>query len=288
MPGFFGFFDYTKPGKGIEKDDPEKHPFFLFFELLWRKLGRLILLNVIFFIILIPIVTAVYVQIYGDAFEAQLQQDSNASLLPIFLYEVWISLPAVAQYILLGVSAVLYGPASCATAYMLRNFTQQRHAWNSDFWDKLKENFKQGLALGLLDILLFGLFAFNLSITAGLGGGLMTVARVVSMALMFIYLMMRNYTYLMAVTFELRLSQLLKNAWIFAVMGLWRNILTLVINGGLILLTVAIHPIAELLVMPLILFSLTGFVSVFMCFPVLKKHMLDKQAQPQAADPSEA
>jgi hypothetical protein len=29
MAGFFGFFDYTKPGPGIDKDEPQKAAIFV-------------------------------------------------------------------------------------------------------------------------------------------------------------------------------------------------------------------------------------------------------------------
>ncbi len=57
MAGFFGFFDFTKPGPGVPKDTPPKKRFFLFFDLYFRKFWKLINLNVLFFISCIPIIT---------------------------------------------------------------------------------------------------------------------------------------------------------------------------------------------------------------------------------------
>ena len=53
-----GPFDFTKEGKGVSKNQTkEKRRFFLFFELYFRKLSKMILFNVVYFFICIPIIT---------------------------------------------------------------------------------------------------------------------------------------------------------------------------------------------------------------------------------------
>lgn len=54
---FFGFFNYSKPGPGVDKNAPKKKRFFLFFELYFRKFWKLIQLNLLFLVCCIPIVT---------------------------------------------------------------------------------------------------------------------------------------------------------------------------------------------------------------------------------------
>lgn len=57
MAGFFGLFDYSKPGKGVRKDEPQKPRFFHFWELFFRKFWKLIQLNLLFVLFCIPVVT---------------------------------------------------------------------------------------------------------------------------------------------------------------------------------------------------------------------------------------
>ena len=57
MAGFFGLFDYSKPGKGVDKNGPQKKRFFHFFELYFRKFWKLITLNMLYVLFCIPIVT---------------------------------------------------------------------------------------------------------------------------------------------------------------------------------------------------------------------------------------
>ena len=57
MAGIFGFFDYTKPGKGVEKDEPPKPRFLLFWELFFRKFWKLVQLNLLYIAFCLPVVT---------------------------------------------------------------------------------------------------------------------------------------------------------------------------------------------------------------------------------------
>lgn len=57
MAGFFGLFNYAKPGKGVDKDAPKKKRFFVFFELYFRKFTKLVQLNLLFVLCCIPVVT---------------------------------------------------------------------------------------------------------------------------------------------------------------------------------------------------------------------------------------
>ncbi len=57
MAGFFGFLDFTKEGPGIKKDAPKKKEFFVFFETFFRNFWRFILINVVYAILSLPIIT---------------------------------------------------------------------------------------------------------------------------------------------------------------------------------------------------------------------------------------
>ena len=52
--GLFSNKSYYKPGKGVEKDAPQKNAFFHFFELYGRKFWRFIEVNFIYLLVLLP------------------------------------------------------------------------------------------------------------------------------------------------------------------------------------------------------------------------------------------
>ncbi len=57
MAGFFGLFDYDKEGPGIAKDAPKKKTFVVFFETFFRNFWKFISINVVYWILSIPIIT---------------------------------------------------------------------------------------------------------------------------------------------------------------------------------------------------------------------------------------
>lgn len=57
MAGFLGFGNYEKEGPGVSKNAPQKHRFFVFFEIYFRKFWQLVTLNLIYVLFCIPIVT---------------------------------------------------------------------------------------------------------------------------------------------------------------------------------------------------------------------------------------
>ena len=134
--------------------------------------------------------------------------------------------------------------------------------------------------LGIVDLVILTALMFNLVFVQGEGmPESLTLLRYVSAALIPIYLFMRNYIFVMCVTFRLTVPQILKNALFLSFIGLWRNILALAINAALIFALFFFGSMVELIAVPLVLFSVTGFVSMFVCFPVIKKHLLTSHDQ---------
>lgn len=108
MAGFFGLFDYSKPGKGVRKDEPQKPRFLYFWELYFRKFWKLCQLNLLYVLFCLPVVTI------GPAtagFVYVLRNMSNEQ--PIFLFsDFWDSFKAnwkqsLAYSILMAVCAVV-------------------------------------------------------------------------------------------------------------------------------------------------------------------------------------
>lgn len=56
MAGLFGFMDFTKPGPGVDKNGMQKKPFFLFWEIYFRKFWRLAVANLLFLLCCIPVI----------------------------------------------------------------------------------------------------------------------------------------------------------------------------------------------------------------------------------------
>ena len=281
MAGIFGFFDFTKPGKGVDPDEPEKRAFFRYFELLWRKLSRLIIVNMMYFICVLPLVMAFHMLFFDPVLNfavVSAGEDVFEGSVIVGLFSFLLYLPPWLLVLIFALSALIQGPATCGLTYILRNYVRSEHAWYSDFWQRARSNFKQGVFLGVLDMAMFITGFYNISLLVT-GSEAPTVLTLIAMLVFFIYLAMRNTLYLMAVTVELSNFQLLKNAQIFALAGLPRHLLTGVIGTLFVYFALLVNGFIEIIFLPLIGFSLMGFTSVFICYPLIDKHLIKPQTE---------
>jgi hypothetical protein len=144
MAGFFGLFDYTKPGKGVDPDEPQKHPFFHFWELYWRKFSKFIVLNMIYFLILSPIILYLYTSFYSMVVTAlNIDASEVATILFQIMMSVAVSIPNWLAYALLALSVLPKGRHGGLT-YMLRNYAREELRGCPTFFARAKANFKQG------------------------------------------------------------------------------------------------------------------------------------------------
>jgi len=256
----------TKIGPGVDKNTPEKKRFFLFFELYFRKFGKMIITSLLYSLFLVP---SVLIGFFGYFF---------ATAAPFNMVG-----PA------LGIA--LMGPATCGVTYLLRQMSLERPVfiWH-DFWSTLKKNFKQSILFSLLDSFLIFLIAVSLQFsTAVMGEGVFQyIILVFYCALAVFFLMMHYYVYLLMITLDLRITQILKNAAILAVAGLRTNLITtfflfLLIGVPIMFIPDVYLTLIAVVFVPLFLASFIGFIIVFNSFPHIKRLLIDPyyEAHPQ-------
>ena len=103
-----------------------------------------------------------------------------------------------------------------------------------------------------------------------------------SLALVIIYVFMRFYLYLMLITFDLPIRKLLKNALIFSMLGLKRNVMALLgillvagINFLLIFPSLSIGFTLTLILPFFYLPALAGFMATYAAYPNIQRYMID-------------
>ncbi len=280
MSLFFNSKKFYKPGPGVEKDEPQKIAPVRFFELLGRKFWKYVELNLVYFLILLPIILYIYTFIYQNSYfalEAAGVQIGDIYTLILHLAMLYFEyVPVFIQIILLIASIICYGPAKVGMTYVLRNFTNERHAWLSDMLDKAKENFRQGLFFGILDIIVFLVVFYNLAYAEG--EGLLRIAKYLSILFFVFYGFMRRYIYQMIVTVNLSVFDIFKNAWLLAFIGIFRNVGVSIVNGliwvGTIILIVTFSML-EIPILACLIYSFTSFLGVFATYPLIKKYLVD-------------
>jgi len=279
MP-LFGY-NYTKPGKGVDPNAPKKNAFLLFWELLGRKFFKYVLLNILYFLIISPIVIYVYAVFYGWlASLGSIEQGTVISFLIDIFGTVVSIVPSVLHLPLLIISLLLYGPFTAGLTYILRNYAREEHAFISDFFSKAIENWKQGLFFGILDILAFVVLWVNFNYSSLIGADtvgmelLGVFLKYFTIVIFVLYFFMRFYFYQLIVTVELNIRAVLKNAWLFAILGLGRNIIAtaaIIISVGVIMF---VHPLIEFVAVPFIGFSFCGFIAVYTTYPIIEKYII--------------
>ncbi len=275
---------YYKPGKGVEKDAPEKKAFFKFFELYGRKFWKYIEVNLMYFLILLPLILYIYATAYDAGYywmiDLGFTQDEIEQVWTPLLYSTtlyFLKVPASVRNLLLIVSVLAYGPVKVGLTYVLRNFSNEKHAWISDIWDKARANWKYGMFFGILDMLCVLLLIFNLNYSAN-GIPIMRLCRCASIAATVVYCFMRRYIYLMIVTVDLNLKSLILNSWLFSFTGILRNIGVSLLNTaiwvGIYLLILLVFPLAEAIFIPFFVFSFTNFLGIFVIYPLVDRYLV--------------
>ncbi len=266
------FFYYDKPGPGVDKNAPKKKGIFLYFELFFRKFWLLIKVNMLYFLVSLPVMA-----IYNFFIINELSM-LFPNLDPVYLWQGSV-IGTVILTILWG-----SGPVTGGFVYILRSYSREEHAWMvSDFFEKSKETFKAGMTVLLLDILFIflGTTAFNVYFVLIRQGN--TIAKY-ALAALFVffafYTFMHYYVYELGVTFENKTFKTIKNALIIGIATLPACLLLTVFVVALSLL------VFSRLVGFVIIFIAFLFWISFMRFPIdfyaarmLKRRFIDSEAE---------
>ena len=279
MGGIFGMFDFTKPGKGVEKDEPKKKGVARFWELAKRKLWSYVKLNFFYLITCIPAFVVVWLILTQI-----LQQMANAqgdALAAITFLAFVLSLFLVMCY---GLS-----PFSAGYYYVLRNYVRENHSWVfADFYGKTKQNLKKSLIMYFIDLafMILTLFSLRIYIILSISGMFaMQIMLIVYLIMLILYSVMTSYKWTMTVTFDLNLFQILKNSLLLVCGEFKRTLIYLVATFFYLVLFYLLFRyffVVALILFLLIGFSLFGLIQEMNVLPVIHKYLIpDEEEEPQ-------
>lgn len=225
----FFFPNYNKPGKGVNKRDPNQPRITTFFEILPRKLWNLCKVNMLSLIVAIPffIVTLIVTGIISSRIVNTLY--TLASSNPEY-QTTFALLDLLLRVVLSWLFAVFYGmgPVTAGATYIIRNYGREEHCWLiSDFFERFKSNFKQSIVVWLID--LAALFMITVAIDFYMNAGIYILAFIL-IFIAFVYTLMHLYIYQILITFDLPLKHIFKNSLLFALAKAPKNLLLLLIN----------------------------------------------------------
>ncbi len=297
----FSLFRYSLDGKGVSKDENEERNFTFFFKLLGRKLSSILSVNIllllgnfpIFFLILgmssnfNDVSYAPPSQYFGPVYGAlKLSGGASAAEAAIrgvhgLQIEISVNTTATNIMFILGALVTLtFGVTVAATTYIMRNLVKGEPVFLlQDFVRTIKNNWKQALPFGIFDVVVSLIIVYDLYFfAANRGTYVANVMFFLALAIGLIYFVMRFYIYTMMVTFRLSIYKLLKNAFIFSVVGFKRNILGLLGIAVVILFNYALlfvfFPLGMLLPF-VVTTSLCQFIAIYTSWPKIYEIMIE-------------
>lgn len=270
---FLGLFgNYDKPGPGVNKDEPPKAAPIRFFEIFFRKFSKLVQANLIF---VLPTLAAAALMFLLYLFPTHyfIQFASAGGSISL---DVW------ALYVV-PMPLILLAPFTAGLTFIARNFAREEHAfiW-TDFWKAVKNNWKYFLANGAIIYLVYVILSFSMIYYYNKASeeSLMYVPFWLCIVISILFLFAQYYLPVMFVTFDLKFGQAYKNAFIFSLAGLGRNLIITVVLGVIFVLLFAVMPLIPLTIMFLLLlfflifFSFCAFLINFTIYPIINGYLI--------------
>jgi len=298
----FNFYDSQKVGKGVKKAPPLELTFKNFFTLYGRHFRNISKINLLAVFGNFPFLFALYgltgnlnVNSFGAASTlfaplwGAMNFSQNNSPVTMALFGVHgvqspISIMTTATYVIFALSLLIiftWGPINVGCTYLLRNMLKNEPLFfMHDFFYAVKKNLRQGMIVGILDCGIYALLIYNIIISYFnmAVSGMVAIVFYANLLLILVYSIMRFYIYIMLVTFDLSIWKLLKNAFIFSVLGGKRNITAVIA----ILFAVMFNYAILIMFLPLgiilpflITIGSCMFIAGYASYPKIKEIMID-------------
>ncbi len=285
--GLFSF-NYSKPGPGVDVNEPEKKGFFRFWEIIFEKFSKLLGLNTLHGLVsIIYFALLFFIAPVNDDWLKTLVQDVSADADTLATATLTFSILLRTIFSLAVITFWGSGPSSAVYSYVSRCFVRRDPVWIiSDGKDKFKENFKQSMIVVIIDVVALFLSMNAISFYSGMltkTGNMFFMLLTSLMIIVFVlYTWMHYYIYQIMITFECTLKQLYKNALIFAIACLPMNLfLTILAGGVLISLYFFMNPLFALILDVVVLGMFTRFPIEFYASRKIKKVAIRDEDMPQ-------
>ena len=268
------FSNYDKEGPGVSKNEKPKKGLILFFELLTRKFGSYVTLNLMYLITLIPGILAIWFSLMYCVSDV-IDTAETASVL--------VSLTTIASIII----AIFFSlsPFSSGYFYVLRNFAREENAWEfSDFFAKFKENAAKSIIVFITDTLLVcaSFFAIRIYLILSAVFGTPIIILLCGLLLIILFFMLSiPYKWIMVVTFDMNLFSIYKNSIFLLFVDAKRNglyFLSVIFFWFVMyLLSTVSAGLVTVIVLGIIGISAYGLILCINTYPTVKKFLIDPQ-----------
>lgn len=269
------FNSYTKPGKGVSKEDVQKSGIPLYFDIFLRRFWKFISINMLYVIASIPaIIVSFFIANYfiGAVLSATGLAENEEYLRMVPLLAILFSVVIL--------QATGSGPASVGHTAVVRRYVKDTHAWIwSDFIGSFKQNFRQGIVVYIINVVVFFIIAFGYLFYRYTDIMPDTISVALSTLILIpgvIFCIMQKYVYVLLSGFKLSIKHIYKNAFILTIVGLKWNIFSAIIIGamlyGMAYLYTSLIGVAFVVIL-CFYFTLINFTQTFITNNIVKKYV---------------
>lgn len=191
-------------------------------------------------------------------------------------------------YFITSVPIITNGLASAGITNITRNIARDKHSFGlSDFFETIRKNWKQALAVGIINtiitaLILFGIWFYNESYLQT-QQNLSLAGLVFSLMLLALFGIMNFYIYTLMITFDFKIKAIYVNSFKFVLLNFWRNILCgiilILVYGIYALIAIQFADIRvwtiEFIIMIATLPAFRFLLVQFFTFGSIKKYIID-------------
>lgn len=276
MMGIFTSRQYSNQSNIKKGSASPKHGIRFFFSVFLRKIWKLIGINFIYFLVVFPLLA-----MGSLGLVALLAQNDEMILHPglSFFTHVLFTFPLWMRTTLLVLSIVFYGPMKLGVTSLYHSYIKEKPVFLSEVIEIIRLRLYSSIFLGVLDIVVLSITCFNLFAVSFQGADLTAsvlsrAVPIVTVMLFTFYVWMRHFTYLVIATTSLSVWHSLKNAAICVLLKVSVHLGLSFLIGIIWMLLMMSAPLITLIVVPGIIYSLSGMLTVYTCEPMLARYVL--------------
>lgn len=205
-----------------------------------------------------------------------------------FFRNIWRFVTINIVYVLMSLPIVTSGMASAGLTNVTRNIARNKHSFGlSDFFETIRKNWKQSLAVGIINTIITAIIGFavyiyfNSYLNAETKSLFNLAGFVISVLIAVIFSIMKFYIYTLMITFDFSIKTLYKNSFKFVFVNLWKNLLCgicLVATYLLYAFILLFFPVVLIIELIIVVATLPAFrflLVQFFTFNSIKKHIID-------------
>lgn len=138
------FNNYSKPGKGVNKRDPNQSRWQIFLDVFPRKLWDLFKLNILYLLVALPFFAIT--MLVSGIISSPMIDEAVLKFVDMDFLKYDILFRSILSFLFMVFIGI--GPATAGFAYIIREHANERPCMLvSDFFERFKSNFKQSILL---------------------------------------------------------------------------------------------------------------------------------------------